>query len=61
MTFAKLPHGSVMSCVIGHPDEGEWRIDYSERGVTNELAWVKNEEQAINILKLFLLEAHKCL
>jgi hypothetical protein len=47
--------------VIGHPDEGEWRIYYSESGMKNELAWVKNEEQAINILKLFLLEAYKFL
>ena len=37
----------------------EWRIYYSERGKKNELAWAKNEAQALNILKLFLLEAHK--
>lgn len=37
---------------------GEWLIYYSERGVKNELAWAKSEGQALNILKLFLLEAH---
>jgi hypothetical protein len=37
---------------------GEWLIYYSERGVKNELAWAKSEAQALNILKLFLLEAH---
>ncbi len=37
----------------------EWRIYYSERGKKNELAWAKDEAQALNILKLFLLEAHK--
>jgi hypothetical protein len=37
----------------------EWRIYYSERGTKNELAWAKSEEQALNILKLFLLEANK--
>ncbi|SDY89791.1 MULTISPECIES: hypothetical protein [Collimonas] len=37
----------------------EWRIYYSERGQKNELAWAKNEAQALNILKLFLLEACK--
>lgn len=37
---------------------GEWLIYYSERGTKNELAWAKNEAQGLNILKLFLLEAH---
>lgn len=37
----------------------EWLIYYSERGGRNELAWAKNEAQALNVLKLFLLEAHK--
>lgn len=36
----------------------EWRIYYSERGTKNDLAWAKNEAQALNVLKLFLLEAH---
>lgn len=36
---------------------GEWLIYYSERGNKNELAWGKSESQALNILKLFLLEA----
>jgi hypothetical protein len=39
----------------------EWLIYYSERGRKNELAWAKSEAQALNILKLFLLEAHKML
>ncbi|NHR08734.1 hypothetical protein HA052_26455 [Chromobacterium haemolyticum] len=38
---------------------GEWLIYYSERGSKNELAWAKSEAQALNILKLFLLEAFK--
>lgn len=37
----------------------EWLIYYSERGTKNELAWAKNEGQALNILKLFLLESKK--
>lgn len=36
----------------------EWLLYYSERGTRNELAWAKSESQALNILKLFLLEAH---
>jgi hypothetical protein len=40
---------------VGH----EWLIYYSERGPKSELAWAKNEGQAINVLKLFLLEAYK--
>jgi len=28
------------------------------RGQSNELGWAKTEAQALNILKLFLLEAH---
>ncbi len=37
----------------------EWVVYYSERGKKNELGWGKSESQALNILKLFLLEAHK--
>jgi hypothetical protein len=37
----------------------EWLIYYSERGRKNELAWAKNEHQALNVLSLFLLEAFK--
>lgn len=36
----------------------EWLIYYFERGAKRELAWAKSEAQALNILKLFLLEAH---
>jgi hypothetical protein len=38
---------------------GEWVIYYSERGTRNELAWAKSEPQALNIMKLFVLEAHQ--
>lgn len=37
----------------------EWGVYYSERGHRNELGWGKTESQALDILKLFLLEAHK--
>ena len=37
----------------------EWLVYYSDRGVRNELGWAKSEGQALNLLKLFLLEAHK--
>lgn len=39
----------------------EWLIYYSEKGKKNELGWAKSEPQALNILKLFLLEAHNAL
>lgn len=34
----------------------EWLVYYSERGVRNHLGWGKNESQALDILKLFVLE-----
>lgn len=37
---------------------GEWLVYYSERGVRNELGWGKTEPQALNILRLFLLEGY---
>ncbi|RJG12036.1 hypothetical protein D3879_01535 [Pseudomonas cavernicola] len=37
----------------------EWVVYYSERGNRNELGWGKTEAQALDILKLFLLESHK--
>jgi hypothetical protein len=40
---------------------GAWLVYYSEKGKKNELAWAKSEAQALNILKLFLLEAHSAL
>lgn len=54
-------------CLHGEKDEAfclaqigeEWLIYYSERGTRNELAWAKTLAQALNVLKLFLLEAHK--
>lgn len=42
-----------------HKISGEWVICYSERGCKYELGWAKNEPQALNLLKLFLLEAYK--
>ena len=39
----------------------EWLIYYSERGRREELAWAKSEAQALDIPKLFLLEAIKAL
>jgi hypothetical protein len=37
---------------------GEWMIYYSERGVKNQLGWAKSEDQAMDILKLFVLEGY---
>jgi hypothetical protein len=37
----------------------EWVVYYSERGRRNELAWGKTEDQALDVLKLYLLRAHK--
>jgi hypothetical protein len=37
----------------------EWLVYYVERGQRRDLAWGKNEGQAINVLKLFLLEQYK--
>lgn len=34
----------------------EWLVYYSERGQRNELGWGKNEDQGLNLLKLFVLE-----
>lgn len=34
----------------------EWLVYYSERGSRNHLGWGKTEAQALNILKLFVLE-----
>lgn len=39
----------------------EWLVYYSERGHANELAWGKTEAQALDVLKLYLLEAHRLL
>ena len=39
----------------------EWLVYYFERGAKNELAWGKTLAQALNVLKLFLLEAHRSL
>lgn len=37
---------------------GEWMIYYSERGKKNQLGWAKSEEQAMDLLKLFVLEGY---
>lgn len=39
----------------------EWLVYYFERGEANELAWGKTEAQALDVLKLYLLEAHQLL
>jgi hypothetical protein len=39
----------------------EWLVYYSERGTRNELGWAKNEAQALNILKLYLLQEYKAI
>lgn len=38
-----------------------WVVYYIERGEKNELACGKTEAQALNVMKLFLLEAHGAL
>jgi hypothetical protein len=34
----------------------EWLVYYSEHGVRNHLGWGKNEPQALDLLKVFVLE-----
>lgn len=49
--------------VSGHLDDAycvvkvgeEWLIYYSERGSRDELAWAKSYPQALNILRLFVM------
>lgn len=49
--------------VSGHLDDAycvvkvgqEWLIYYSERGSRDELAWAKSYSQALNILRLFVM------
>ena len=41
-------------CLVKEGDE--WLIYYSERGRRNHLGWGKNEAQALNLLKVFVLE-----
>jgi len=41
-------------CVVR--EGSEWLVYYSERGCRNHLGWGKTESQALNILKLFVLE-----
>jgi hypothetical protein len=35
----------------------EWLVYYSEKGHRNHLGWGKTESQALDVLKLFVLEA----
>jgi len=44
-------------CVVR--EGNEWLIYYSERGHRNHLGWGKSESQALNLLKLFVLEGVK--
>lgn len=37
---------------------GEWMVYYSERGCKHVLGWAKSESLALNLLKLFLLDAY---
>jgi len=43
-------------CVVR--EGSEWLVYYSERGQRNHLGWGKTEAQALDLLKLFVLEAH---
>lgn len=36
----------------------EWLIYYSERGKKNHLGWAKSEGQALDVLKVFVLEGY---
>jgi hypothetical protein len=37
----------------------EWLVYFSRRGSRRELAWATNEAQALEYLRLFVLEAHR--
>jgi hypothetical protein len=37
--------------------DAEWLVYYSERGSKRELGWGKSEAQALEIMKLFVLES----
>jgi len=39
--------------------ENEWLIYFSERGNKKELGWGKSESQALDILRLFVIEEFK--
>lgn len=44
-------------CVEREGDE--WVVYYSERGKRKELGWGKSESQALDILRLFVIEEFK--
>jgi len=37
----------------------EWIVFYSEKGTRKELGWGKSESQALDILRLFVIEEYK--
>ena len=39
--------------------EDEWLVYYCEHGLRRELAWARSEAQALDYLRLFVLEAHR--
>lgn len=39
--------------------DDEWLVYYCERGIRTELAWARSEAQALDYLRLFVLEAHR--
>ena len=41
-------------CLVKEGDE--WLVYYSERGNRNHLGWAKNEHQALDVLKVFVLQ-----
>jgi hypothetical protein len=40
-------------------DKDHWRIVYVERGAQNVLGFADSESQALNLLKLFVLESER--
>jgi hypothetical protein len=39
--------------------DDEWLVYFSERGTRRELAWADSEAQALDYLRLIVLEAHQ--
>lgn len=39
--------------------KNEWLVYYSERGSKKELGWGKTESQALDILRLYVIEEYK--
>jgi hypothetical protein len=53
-SFAIYTDQDESYCLVREGEE--WLVYYSERGQRNHLGWGKTESQALNILKLFVLE-----